>query len=241
MCGKEVTYDFSGKIAIDGGLAATPIGSPFTGTLTYDTNLPDLDPDPRDGAYVDVPHPGSYALTFTIGDYTFATNPTKKFCLYVHDYAGVGGTPDYFTGSSYAASGDHQVMLPDGWNVSGGIWGPDYTGDLLFTVWGWGAAGGPDLLHDDALPTNLDFSKAYSGYVIFDVYGFSWAPATVDFPGGSVTSADRIQLRGTFDTFALSGAGGGVVPEPSTFVIFSALLGMGLIGQWRRRRKFSRR
>jgi hypothetical protein len=29
----------------------------------------------------------------------------------------------------------------------------------------------------------------------------------------------------------------GAVPEPSTLVTFSGLLGMGLIGYWRRRRK----
>ena len=218
-----ISFDFTGHV--------TEVGSSWNGTgvavndsvlgeFTYDTTISDRSPgDPAYGGYIHDPPFAPNGLTIQTGEYTFVADASKNFLVNVYN--------DY---------GDYKDTLAFGW---GGFVEPVKVGGpaLPFGLDNmalsfWDSSG--TAFSSDALPTSLDLAD-------FDRFldRMGWV---------TLQSGDPWNHRFYFDLDTLSlgtpsggggggGGGGAVIPEPSTFVIWSLLATLGItVGWWRRRR-----
>jgi hypothetical protein len=80
-----ISYQITGEVgqvddlgdAVFGG--AFTVGMPFTGTASYDTSMPDVDPDPGDGRYESDPVGSLIGLSMSVGGLDITTNPSLSW------------------------------------------------------------------------------------------------------------------------------------------------------------------
>jgi len=123
-----VSFNFSGTVtgAFDtGGLLPPEItagGTPFSGTLTYNSALPsDTSSDPTQGAYV-YPSATGFSMSVTIGSHTFATGspaPDSHLIIVANGSGGISGTADelYFDGERPTLDGGAVPGSPTTWHM----------------------------------------------------------------------------------------------------------------------------